>query len=441
MRKGILWATVILLALVLPVGLFAQKVTIRTLTFEGVERDNLNAAAAQFGKDNPGVEVIVDYTSYPTTREKLVTELVAGTGRYDFLFILDDWMPEFMRNGWLEPLDGYIQEDPPTNWPQDWPKWGTEVQTGEDGKLYAFPNHGGPLGFMYRKDLLNDPNNKKAFKAKFGYDLPDPKAWRWDKEFKDAATFFTNPAKNFYGLAWGAKQGEQQLAYEFIILIRGFGGDVFDKNWHPTINTPEGRAALQYYIDSMKKYKFAMPASTSFGTFDAAEQFMAGNTAFSIMWTSFGSLYEGGGTSKVAGKVGYTFLPAGPAPKGVHIAANDWWYYAVTASSKNKEWAYKFVRYISEPEWQRHLLETGGYPLRVSILRDKSLYAKYPFLETAESIAAVGKRWPLIPEFSEVNDALQGVVSKAVAGLASVQAALAEGDKMITEIMHRAGYY
>jgi multiple sugar transport system substrate-binding protein len=188
--------------------------------------------------------------------------------------------------------------------------------------------------------------------------------------------------------------------------------------------------------------KFARDAaSTSFGTFEAAEQFMAGNTAFSIMWTSFGSLYEGGGTSKVAGKVGYTFLPAGPPPKGLHIAANDWWYYAVTSSSKNKEWAYKFVRYISEPQWQKHLLETGGYPLRASILRDKSLYAKYPFLETAESIAAVGKRWPLIPEFSEVNDALQGVVSKAVAGRASVQAALAEGDKMITDIMKRAGYY
>jgi multiple sugar transport system substrate-binding protein len=442
MRKGFLfWATVVVLALVLPLCLSAQKVTIRTLTFEGVEKDNLNAAAAQFGKDNPGVEVIVDYTSYPTTREKLVTELVAGTGRYDFLFILDDWMPEFMRNGWLEPLDDYIKADPPTNWPQDWPKWGTEVQTGEDGKLYAFPNHGGPLGFMYRKDLLNDPAQRKAFKAKFGYDLPDPKTWRWDKEFKDAATFFTNPAKNFYGLAWGAKQGEQQLAYEFIILIRGFGGDVFDKSWHPTLNTPEGRAALQYYIDSMKKYKFAMPASTSFGTFEAAEQFMAGNTAFSIMWTSFGSLFEGADTSKVKGKVGYTYLPAGPAPKGVHIAANDWWYYAVTSSSKNKEWAYRFVRYISEPQWQRNLLETGGYPLRVSILRDKSLYAKYPFLETAESIAAVGKRWPLIPEFSEVNDALQGVVSRAVAGMVSVQAALAEGDQKITDIMHRAGYY
>jgi len=443
MRKGLLlWAAVAILALVLPVTLFAQeKVTIRTLTFEGVEKDNLDKAAAQFGKDNPGVEVIVDYTSYPTTREKLVTELTAGTGRYDFLFILDDWMPEFMRNGWLEPLNDYIQDNPPTNWPQDWPKWGTEVQTGEDGKLYAFPNHGGPLGFMYRKDLLNDPNEKKAFKAKFGYDLPDPKDWRWEKEYKDAATFFTRPNKNFYGMAWGAKQGEQQLAYEFILLIRGFGGDVFDKKWHPTLDTPEGRAALQYYVDSMKKFKFAMPASTSFGTFEAAEQFMAGNTAFSIMWTSFGSLFEGSATSKVKGKVGYTWLPAGPSPRGIHIAANDWWYYAVTASSQNKEWAYKFVRYISEPKWQKHLLDTGGYPLRVSILRDKSLYKKYPFLETAENIAGVGMRWPLIPEFSEVNDALQGIVSKAVAGMSSVQAALAEGDQKITEIMQRAGYY
>ncbi len=439
MRKVFTLLVVLLVAT--PIVLTADNITIRTLTFEGVEKANLDKAAAQFSQENPGVNVVIEYTSYPTTREKLVTELTAGTGRYDFLFILDDWMPEFMRNGWLEPLNDYIKDDPPTNWPEDWPKWGTDVQTGTDGKLYAFPNHGGPLGFMYRKDLLSDPRERRAFKAKYGYDLPDPKTWRWEKEFKDAATFFTRPDKNFYGLAWGSKQGEQQLAYEFIILLRGYGGDVFDKDWHPTLNTPAGRAALQYYVDSMKKYKFAMPASTSFGTFEAAEQFMAGNTAFSIMWTSFGSLYEGSDTSKVKGKVGYTWLPAGPPPAGRHIAANDWWYYAVASSSQHKDWAYKFVRYISEPQWQRDLLDTGGYPLRVSILRDKSLYAKYPFLETAESIAAVGLRWPLIPEFSEVNDALQIIVSEAVAGTTSVENALKEGDSKITDIMHRANYY
>ena len=418
-----------------------EMVTVRTLTFEGVEKPNLDLAAQRFSAENEGVEVVVEYTSYPTTREKLVTELTAGTGRYDFLFILDDWMPEFMRNGWLEPLDDYIKKNPPTKWPEDWPKWGTEVQTGPDRKLYAFPNHGGPLGFMYRKDLLNDPSERAAFRAKYGYDLPDPKDWRYEKEFMDAAMFSTRPNENFYGIAWGAKQGEQQLAYEFIILLWGYGGEVFDKNWRPTFNSPEGEAALQFYVDSMNKYKFAMPASTSFGTFEAAEQFMAGNTAFSIMWTSFGSLYEGSDTSKVKGKVGYTVLPAGKGPKGRHVAANDWWYYAVTSSSKNKDWAYEFVRYISEPEWQMHLLETGGYPLRVSILRDKSLYDEYPFLETAESIAAAGKRWPLIPEFSEVNDAVQLIVSKAVAGRASVKEALREGEQKVTEIMKRAGYY
>jgi len=439
MRKAL--TLLLILLVVAPVILVGEDITIRTLTFEGVEKANLDAAAAAFSQENPGVNVVIDYTSYPTTRDKLVTELTAGTGRYDFLFILDDWMPEFMRNGWLEPLNSYIQADPPTNWPEDWPKWGTEVQTGTDGNLYAFPNHGGPLGFMYRKDILNDPAVKKAFRAKFGYDLPDPSQWRWEKEFKDAAMFLTNPSKNFYGLAWGSKQGEQQLAYEFIILLRGWGGDVFDKSWHPTLDTPYGRAALQYYVDSMKKYKFAMPGSTSFGTFEAAEQFMAGNTAFSIMWTSFGSLYEGSDTSKVKGKVGYTWLPAGPGASGRHIAANDWWYYAVTSSSKHKDWAYKFIRFISEPKWQMDLLKTGGYPLRVSILRDKSLYDQYPFLETAEKIAAVGLRWPLIPEFSEVNDALQVIVSKAVAGQESVQAALQEGDRQITDIMHRANYY
>jgi multiple sugar transport system substrate-binding protein len=427
---------------IIPVSVFGagdKEVTIRTLTFEGVEKANLDLAAEKFAEENPGVEVIVEYTSYPTTREKMVTELTAGTGNLDFVFILDDWMPEFMANGWLEPLDSYIKDEPPTNWPEDWPIWGTEVQTGPDGKLYAFPNHGGPLGFMYRKDLLNDPGERAAFKAEYGYDLPDPKDWTLEKEFKDAAMFFTRPDEEFYGIAWGSKQGEQQLAYEFIVLLYAWGGEVFNKDWRPTFNSRAGETALQYYVDSINKDKFAMPASTAFGTFEAYNQFAAGNTAFSIMWTSFGSLIEG--SSGIKGKVGYTWLPAGVSPKGKHVAANDWWYYGVTSSSKHKDWAYRFVRYISEPEWQMHLLETGGYPLRVSILRDKSLHSKYPFLETAESIAAVGKRWPLIPEFTEVNDTLQEIISKAVAGRLSVKEALEEGEEKVLVIMKRAGYY
>jgi multiple sugar transport system substrate-binding protein len=349
-------------------------------------------------------------------------------------------MTEFITNGWLEPLDSYIQKDPPTNWPQDWPKWGTEVQT-KDGKLYAFPNHGGPLGFMYRKDLLSDPANQSAFKAKFGYDLPDPKEWTWEKEFKDAATFFTNPDNKFYGVAWGSKQGEQQLPYEFIIQLWTHGGEVFDASWHPTFNNAAGEAALQYYVDSITKDKFADPASPSYGTFEAATQFQAGNTALSIMWTSFGSTFEGADTSKVKGKVGYTWLPKSSAAGGIHAAANDWWYYGVVPSSKNKEWAYRFVRYISEPKYQMDLLETGGYPLRLSILQDKSLWPKYPFLETAPDIAGVGKRWPLIPELAEVLDALGTMESKAIAGQQTVKEALADGAAAVEDIMKRAGYY
>lgn len=346
-----------------------------------------------------------------------------------------------MANQWLEPLDDYIKTDPPTNWPDDRPKWGTEVQTGKDGKLYAFPNHGGPLGFMYRKDLLGDPAERDAFKSKYGYDIPDPSTWTLEKEFRDVAEHFTRPDQNFYGIAWGAKQGEQQLGYELILMLWAQGGEVFDEAWKPTLNSEEGVTGLQFYVDTMNKWKIASPGSPSFGTFEAAEQFMAGNTALSIMWTSFGSLFEGSADSKVAGKVGYTWLPKGSGPKGRHIAANDWWYYAVTSTSRNKEWAYRFVRYISEPEPQRHLLETGGYPLRVSILRDKSLYAKYPFLETAEQIAAVGKRWPLIPEFSEVNEIIQRAAANAIAQKASPKDALDQAARDIEQVMRRAGYY
>ena len=47
-----------------------------------------------------------------------------------------------------------------------------------------------PIGWSYRKDWFEDPKEKEAFKAKYGYDLDVPKTY---KELRDIAEFFYRP--------------------------------------------------------------------------------------------------------------------------------------------------------------------------------------------------------------------------------------------------------
>ncbi len=57
-----------------------------------------------------------------------------------------------------------------------------------DGKRYGLVVDGDVLVTYYRKDLLEDPENQAAFKAKYGYDLAPPADYT---QFGDIACFLT----------------------------------------------------------------------------------------------------------------------------------------------------------------------------------------------------------------------------------------------------------
>ena len=61
-----------------------------------------------------------------------------------------------------------------------------------------FRLEGDAVGWSYRKDWFEDPKEKEAFKAKYGYDLAVPKTF---KEMRDIAEFFNRPDQNRYGIA------------------------------------------------------------------------------------------------------------------------------------------------------------------------------------------------------------------------------------------------
>ena len=68
----------------------------------------------------------------------------------------------------------------------------------EGGKYWAIPAEGDATGWAYRKDWFEDPAEKEAFKAKYGYDLDVPKTW---DEMRDIAEFFHRPDEKRYGIA------------------------------------------------------------------------------------------------------------------------------------------------------------------------------------------------------------------------------------------------
>jgi multiple sugar transport system substrate-binding protein len=92
------------------------------------------------------------------------------------------------------------------------------------GKYYAYPTEGDAVGWAYRKDLFEDPDEMAAFKAEYGYDLAPPETW---DQLMDIAKFFTRPDDPVNGVKYGVGVYTQKdydgmiMGYENVMFSYG----------------------------------------------------------------------------------------------------------------------------------------------------------------------------------------------------------------------------
>ncbi len=173
-----------------------QEVVLRTMVEGTPDGSFVKSLLPEYEKET-GVHIIWEEYSYEVMHEKLVPQLSSATGVYDFIPVDYYWVGEFCQLGWLQPLDDWIKRD---GFPIDQyiPKimevtgrYGYKIPEG----VYMVPYWTYPMGFVYRRDLMDDATEKSNFKARYGRDLGVPETW---DEYSDLVQFFYRPP-NLYG--------------------------------------------------------------------------------------------------------------------------------------------------------------------------------------------------------------------------------------------------
>jgi multiple sugar transport system substrate-binding protein len=430
----------VIVALAVPMTCLAKgkgPVTLRTLVFQGWARvPALQKQIPEYEKLT-GIKVEYEEVPFAQLHEKMILDFASKAGTYDFIAPLTDWVTELVRGKYLEPLDDYIKKDPPEDWPNAFPKGLLGFQTVK-GKLYGLPCHDGPIMLYYRKDLFEDTREKAAFKKKFGYDLAPPETW---KQFLDMAIFFNRPEKNLYGTVVAAKQGGQQLAYDFFLMLWSHGGDIFDSGMKPTFNSQAGVDGLQYYMDLRNKYRVTPKASTTYDETENGPIYLNGNVALMWHWSHIASWAELPDRSKIMGKNGYTLFPV--SDKSVpHTTLSIYWFFGVSSASKNKAEAYKLVKWLTNKENDKLDAQNGTVACRLSTYKDPEILKQFPFYTNIENLlSGETKTTPQIPEYAQVDDLIGVACSKAIAGEMSAKGALDDAAKKVEQLMKDAGYY
>ncbi|MCS6849503.1 MAG: extracellular solute-binding protein [Anaerolineae bacterium] len=245
---------------------------------------------------------------------KLLTDFTTGSGQYDISIAGAWWLGDLVGGDYILSYDQWYT-DP------RFPKWDIEdVQPGPrslleyGGKKYMVANdHDGQVMY-YRRDLLEDPNHKAAFKEKYGYDLKVPETW---KEFRDVAEYFNGKdlngdGKPDNGLTMHLKVGGQGMfhfmsfAAPFVIGPENTKLFWFDpQTMKPLMDSPGHLRALETLVDLIQ---FGPEAMMGWSLGEAWDHFLRGEAALTFTWGDLGALAQQEG-SKVKGKTGAALLP------------------------------------------------------------------------------------------------------------------------------------
>jgi len=426
-----------------------NNVTITVVGDAGQNMESLNKYADDFTK--AGVSIKQVGATFTGLYDKLKTDFVAGSGDYDMVIFYPSYIGDFAGNGYLAPLDDLMKKQPASIWD---PKLDEveppyrEIYCKWAGKVYALPYDGDVLELYYRKDFFENPQEKGAFKQKYGRDLTPPANW---KEWLQVAEFFTRKKGDtlagqkldhpYYG---AGEYGARGFSYGwFLCRFASAGGIYFDENMSPLINTPAAVEGLQNMVDSLK---FCPPDVLSYGYEELKNAFLNGDIAMVVQWSDVGKKTADPQLSKVVGKVGFALVPGTevngkvqhrtPMPVGRVLA--------VPASSKKKEVAYWVAKFLSLDKSPITVAAnwSGQDPYRVSHFTDPSHYkfsddaSRKEYLEATEANLKYGFPDLNIPGAAQYIDALDLAVNKALSGEADPKSALdgaAEDWKGITQ--------
>ena len=385
-----------------------------------------------------GIKVKVVELPFEEIYPKTILEKKAGTGGYDVLLISPAWLADMVANGAAEPLDAYIDKygvksefDDINPAFKDWMSY--------NGKTYGLVVDGDVLVTYYRKDLLEDPENQKAFKEKNGYDLAPPKDY---KQFGDIACFLT---EKYQPKMYGA--GVINTGYTFFFFserFRNYGGRFFDpETMKATVNSDAGLKALN---DMVAQNKCMAPGIETWGFAENLSAMNAGEIAMTISWPPVGRWAQGVNIedkalswvpkTTVADKVGYMVNPGG------HPEMASGFLSGVSPDSKNKDAAYLYAQWMhSKTQSLTNVMKPVGLrdPFRMSHYASADYQNLWPgakdYLKVLEEGAAAGYADFSFIETFKYQDAMSRAVNAALGGedpKASLDALAAEWDQ-ITE--------
>ncbi|HEX6650531.1 MAG TPA: ABC transporter substrate-binding protein [Pyrinomonadaceae bacterium] len=402
-------------------GSSSKQLTLAVVS--GVEGEALKQAARDY-ESQTGTHINIAEFPYANLFEKELIDLKARTGAYDLIMLDDPWFPRFANEQLLADLTPLLQKRGLSRPDSDFVEASVALcrHPYQTGQLYALPYVGNSQLFFYRKDLFEK------------YSLKPPATWNdvltAAKTIQEKENAPVGPIHTF-GYVMRAAQGNAAVA-DFMPIFWAFGGEMFDSAGKPTVNTPEGIAALEFMLELGK---VSPPGYASFNADEVGAHLLQGTAAMSINWPAWISSFEDPAKSKVIGKMEFTTLPSAKKPGQAEIGN---WLIGVPRDSQNADAAVPFLVWATSAEQMKRSALRGNPPTRRSLFRDPELLTKNPAYPAQLRSLESSRPRPRTPYWNEIENAFGIFLSKANSGALSPAEAMNQANAEIEKILQRA---
>ena len=378
-----------------------------------------------------GNQVALDVVSYAESLEKQRNSVRSRQGQYDVLIMNGLFYQEFYHGGFMQPIndiDPAFRLDAQMLRYANTVYWNEQTKTHDpNGKLLSVPVNGNIPLLYYRADLYQEKNLQ----------VPDT-----FEQLLANAKSLNSP--RLYGMSQRGVRGPADVSYDWFPYFNGFGGNLFRNedagDLTVTINSPEGKAALDFYIQLAREA--GHPQTGGQGQAQVIQNIVTGRAAQAILVIAAWAQMEDPQRSAVVGKINVARVPHAvgqrPAPTLGHWLAGI----PKNVPRDRQLAALAFLDWFQKRDSQVAYLESGSPPVRQDVLSDPALGAQPRnrwMRAMADSSEFARSMWS-IPEGAQIVAVLELRLNQAITGEMQTAPALNAMADEIHTIVRNAGY-
>jgi ABC-type glycerol-3-phosphate transport system substrate-binding protein len=343
------------------------------------------------------VKVNFSETPYGEAHQKQLLAYEQGDGQYDVAQFDNTFLAAFGAAEAMTPLDDYLAAseeydiDDFAQGQQDYGKY-------EDQTL-GLTLSTEPMIQWYRTDIYEE--------------LGLEPATTWE-EFRSNAQAIKESGRDGVLMGFGPS-----ASWWWMTLLWSFGGNLYDEDLNPTVNTPEAIEATEYLASLLE---YAPDGAISANGDDVMFKFLTQDIGAIIQYSGYYGFIKDESITEFGDSIGTARMPMGDVDI-THLAG---WNIGIPADSEDKDLAWSFLEFVLGKSNAEAYLESGAAAIgRKSITENEDLVAENPYLEllTIPDSSRI-ERYPQLKVWPEMDVAISATITGILSGQEEVEEAL-----------------